>query len=132
MSLALAIKMTEDLNKQLDRIWQEAHAGDLMVTLPEIRNLLKSTDPEDRLRGLLLLRRHIDERDLKDEFFQLAKPMIEDENNNCRWQALIVIGEFIQSKPDEVWRVVREYAESEDDDMRLGVAKVLLEPPSTM
>ena len=65
-------------------------------------------------------------RDFKS-YLRLARRMIDDPNNNCRWQALIVVGEFIEDHPDETWRVVKRYAVHEDSDMRMGVACVLLE-----
>ena len=37
------------------------------------------------------------------------------------------MGEFIRSHPEAVWEVVCEYGVSEDEDMRDGVATVLLE-----
>ena len=60
-------------------------------------------------------------------YFSLAKQMINDPDNDCRWQAIIIVGEFIQINPSEVWKVVVKYDRSEDDDMRSAVARVLLE-----
>jgi len=53
--------------------------------------------------------------------------MIDDSNNTCRWQALIVVGEFIKTHPDDVWPVIEQYGQHKDKDMRTGVACVLLE-----
>ena len=53
--------------------------------------------------------------------------MVSDPDNDCRWQALIAVGNWIESGPDAVWEVVCEFGDSEDDDMRAGVGCVLLE-----
>ena len=60
-------------------------------------------------------------------YFSLAKRMIDDPDNDCRWQAIIIVGEFIETHPSGVWKVVVRYGRSEDDDMRSAVATVLLE-----
>lgn len=53
--------------------------------------------------------------------------MIADSDNGCRWQATIVVGEFIESHPAEVWEVVCEHGDSPDEDMRDAMATCLLE-----
>jgi hypothetical protein len=53
--------------------------------------------------------------------------LIADENNDCRWQALIVVGEQVVRRPEVVWDAVQRYGISDDEDMRDGVATVLLE-----
>ena len=53
--------------------------------------------------------------------------LLNDADNDCRWQALIVIGEHIESNPEDVWNITLEYGNSTDEDMRDGVATVLLE-----
>ncbi len=60
-------------------------------------------------------------------YLPLARKLIGDTDNTCRWQALIVVGEFIASEPKAVWRIVARYGRSKDEDMRSGVACVLLE-----
>lgn len=56
-----------------------------------------------------------------------ARGWIGHANNDVRWQALIAVGEWIETDPDVVWEVVVEHGQSEDEDMRAGVATVLLE-----
>lgn len=114
-------------DNELNRVWSKVYSHSVIIDLSDIRNLLGSEEPEDRLCGLVWLRRWIQERSVHTEFFDLAEPLIEDSNNNCRWQALILIGEFIESLPDRVWPVVEKYAQSDDEDMRAAVATVLLE-----
>ena len=56
-----------------------------------------------------------------------AERLIADRSNDCRWQALIVVGEFIEVDPHSVWKLIEQYGASSDEDMRGGVAFVLLE-----
>lgn len=44
-----------------------------------------------------------------------------------RWQAIIEIGEFVQSHPEEVWLFVSRWGTHPDDDLRSAVATCLLE-----
>jgi hypothetical protein len=64
---------------------------------------------------------------LRTGYFSVARRLVRDPDNDCRWQALIVVGEFIDSNPRGVWQVVRRHGASDDADMRMGVATVLLE-----
>ena len=60
-------------------------------------------------------------------YLAIAKSLVADRDNNCRWQALIVIGDFVNTKPDAVWTVVKRYGDSTNADLRMGVAVCLLE-----
>jgi hypothetical protein len=66
-------------------------------------------------------------RRLLQSYSRLARPLVADADNDCRWQALIVLGEFVPSDPEAVWPVVLRYGDHSDPDMRSGVATVLLE-----
>jgi len=118
--------MPPERDEQLDRVWDQADHHP-PVTPAELRQMCKSPSAETRLLALLLMRGEMGDGDPIDEYFDSARDLIEDENNNCRWQALIVIGYFIDSRPDDVWRIIEQYGVSDDDDMRAGVACVLLE-----
>lgn len=95
--------------------------------LPELRGLLRSRRAADRLRALLLMRCQLDNGVRRQSYFDLARRAVPDRSNDCRWQALIVLGHFIADRPEDVWEVVREHGISDDSDMRSGVATVLLE-----
>ena len=56
-----------------------------------------------------------------------ARALVSHADNDVRWQALIAIAEWIVDQPDEVWPTVVEHGASGDEDMRDGVATVLLE-----
>jgi hypothetical protein len=93
----------------------------------EIRLLGSSRDAKARLRALTLARCRIDLGDSPDLYFEFARSLVRDSDNNCRWQAVIVIGESIVTNPEGVWQVVAEFCNSSDDDMRAAIACVLLE-----
>lgn len=118
---------SDHCDSQLKRVWSEVYDRSFIIDLSDISKLLESAESDDRLHGLVSMRRWIQEQGIREEFFGLAEPLIRDPNNHCRWQALILIGEFIESKPDRVWAVIEEYAQSHDEDMRMAVATVLLE-----
>jgi hypothetical protein len=60
-------------------------------------------------------------------YFQLAKRLVHDRSNTCRWQALIVVAEYIPFASDDVWKVVVTASRNSDDDMRDALAAVVLE-----
>ncbi len=94
---------------------------------PDLPKMATSNRPEVRLHSLRLMRQEIANGSRPEEFLDLARPLIEDTDNDCRWQALIVVGESIPSNPEAVWQVICKYGASADDDLRGGVATVLLE-----
>lgn len=55
------------------------------------------------------------------------QPLTVDTDAKCRWQATIIIGEFIEDDPERVWRVARQLAMSTKSDVRAAAATVLLE-----
>ena len=92
-----------------------------------MQRMSRSRKAIDRRRALYLMRRQIEERGHQIAYLRLARSLIGDRSNKCRWQALIVVGEFIKIAPDAVWNIARKYGVSKDEDMRNGVATVLLE-----
>ena len=44
-----------------------------------------------------------------------------------RWQAIIVIGEFVEKEPEAIWPFVLRWGSHEDEDLRAAVATLLLE-----
>jgi hypothetical protein len=93
----------------------------------ELRRMVASAQPLDRLRALWLMRRQIEERGVRRTYFEMARRLIGDPDNDCRWQALIVAEVFTETQPEAVWEIVREYGGSADEDMLDGIACVLLE-----
>jgi len=60
-------------------------------------------------------------------FFDIAKSLVADKNNDIRWQALIVIGEYIPegTKNDDIWDLIERLCGI--DDMQNALSTVLLE-----
>jgi hypothetical protein len=110
-----------------DTTWDIAQKAVLPVEFSELRRLCASRSASERLLGLMLIRRQIDRAGRRLFYFHLAVPLIEDPNNYCRWQALIIAGEFILLHRQLIWKLVRKYGASRDEDMRSGVAVILLE-----
>ena len=92
-----------------------------------LAKLATSRRASERLRSLRLMREQIESGGRPEDYVELARPLIEDADNDCRWQALIVVGESVETNPEAVWQVVCEHGVSDDEDMRMGVATVLLE-----
>jgi hypothetical protein len=44
-----------------------------------------------------------------------------------RWQAVIAVGEYVESEPDAVWRFIRRWGGHPQEDLRDAVATCLLE-----
>ncbi len=44
-----------------------------------------------------------------------------------RWQAIIRVGDYIQTEPEEVWQFVRRWGSHKQEDLRVGIACCLLE-----
>ena len=93
----------------------------------DLVRLATSAVPADRLRSLGLMQERIGNGDDPSVYLDLARTLIGDSDNDCRWQAAIVVGESIETEPEKVWEVVCEYGTSTDEDMRVAVATVLLE-----
>jgi hypothetical protein len=44
-----------------------------------------------------------------------------------RWQAIIAVGDFVESDPEPVWLFVERWAQHPDDDLRSAIATCLME-----
>jgi hypothetical protein len=51
----------------------------------------------------------------------------EEGDEDPRWQAIIRIGAFIPTHPEEVWAFVERWGPSEDEDLRAAIGTCLLE-----
>jgi len=111
----------------LEKAWRKAESYPFGISQEEICQLVESKDSRDRLLSLVLMRRQIERGDPAAVYLPLARQMVSDPENNCRWQAAIVVGMSVESASDEVWEVVREHGNSKDEDMRSAMATLLLE-----
>jgi len=87
-----------------------------------LRAQLRSTKTRERLAAI----DYMQGRGLKG-YFTLARSALHDRDSNVRWQAAILMGEFIPLYPAAIWRVVLHYGKSRSQDVRDMIACVLLE-----
>jgi hypothetical protein len=90
-----------------------------------LKRLARSDDPNERLLSLLVIRNWRTKP--HRQHFDLARSMVGDPHNRVRWQALIVIGEHLENRTNDVWDVIDEHAGLADDDMKTAIFCVLLE-----
>src|SRR5262245_53048934 len=50
-----------------------------------------------------------------------------EEGNDPRWQAIIAVGDFIESDPELVWQFILDTADTSDQDLQSALATCLLE-----
>lgn len=96
-------------------------------SLRDLQKLVRSPRPDNRLFAILLMRKQIEEGIDPLSYYSLVKSLVPDSDNNCRWQSLIVISELIRTRPELVWEIVSKFGDSNDEDMRMAIACVLLE-----
>lgn len=114
-------------NQRLCRAKDTADADPARYGPADLAPLAASPDADQRLLALFRARTQINRGAPPGDYLGLARALIEDADNACRWQAMIVVGESIESDPEAVWRVICDYGGSRDEDMRAAVATVLLE-----
>ena len=113
--------MSDRLKKLISQI-------DASVSDDSIIEMLNSIDSDMRLQGLIAIRKKVESDSIPDfSNFEKLKRLLSDSDNDCKWQAFIVIGSFMETKPAECWQLITEFGDSSDEDTRTAVATVLLE-----
>jgi hypothetical protein len=115
-------------DERYERAWNRSAASSLPVAGSRLSRLVRSADAEDRLAALLIVRRQIDRNGVRDQYLPLARSLVADPDDPCRWQALMVVGQFAERRASAVWPVVLEHGASASADTRSAVATTLLEP----
>jgi len=113
--------------RALDKAFKAAEKEFRQLSPDQLAELAESPQADKRLLALVLMRKQIASGGDPREYFDLARRLVSDPDNNCRWQSLIVIAELIESEPDLAWDIVSKFGDSYDDDMRMAMAKILLE-----
>ena len=81
------------------------------LPIPSLRDLCNSPDRTDRLQALSAMRlQFINGR--PKSYLQLAAPLLTDKSDRCRWQASIVVGEFLHTDVELVWNVIEKFIKS--------------------
>jgi hypothetical protein len=111
---------------KLRRARARARSEGAKLSLRSLTELAQSPQVADRLFALAVLWDWLESNGPRAQYLKLARPLIRDRDNDCRWQALVVVGEFVRTDPEAVWRVAKRFGSSMDTDMRTGVATVLL------
>lgn len=94
----------------------------------ELVRLLEEGDLSQQLAALREMRNRISSDGEPISFFQIARKHIDRNENDVRWQSLIVIGEYIPFRKmnGQIWDVIISHNHA-DEDMKDALATVLLE-----
>jgi len=112
--------------RQFNRIWHRVRTETDSSSLRKLTRMLRSRNGDARLAALFRVRKQMSTTRLKG-YFTLGKSCMTDRDNDCRWQATIIVGEYIHLFPDKVWKVIAKFGRSSDRDMRVAVSSILLE-----
>jgi hypothetical protein len=88
---------------------------------------LKSPNRDRRVEALVRIRLQIEETGPRAGYLSIARRHLEDGDSTCRWQATIVVGEYVETRAEQVWAVARRLATSSIKDIRVAASTVLLE-----
>jgi hypothetical protein len=112
--------------QEFRKIWKSVRSDNAFSSMSVLSAQCRSRNAAVRLRALLKMRQQVVEG-LPKGYFGLAKGLVADLDNDCRWQAIIVVGEYIRTDPASVWKVIERFGSSDDEDMRSAIGTVLLE-----
>jgi DNA-binding TFAR19-related protein (PDSD5 family) len=112
--------------EKLDRADEVARSRETSSD-PDLLRLAISKDALERLAAIRLMQTRAEQAESILPYLAAARRLIHDPDNTCRWQALILVSSGIEREPELVWEVIEAEGGVRDDDMRTGVATVLLE-----
>jgi hypothetical protein len=93
-----------------------------------IHDLIFSADDDKKLLALLTIRKKLENNASRDfSYFTLSKEFLSSTDNDCKWQSFIIIGVFMETRPDDCWQIIINHGDSNDQDTRAAVATILLE-----
>ena len=93
----------------------------------EVEEMCRSEVIRTKLHGILCVRQIVEAGDLSNRWLTIATSHLFDNNADCRWQAFIIVGSYIQTEPDYVWSIVRLLGHCPDKDVQAATATVLME-----
>ena len=111
-----------------DRLKSLISQVDLSFSDGTINQWLHSKETDKKLLALLTIRKKV-ENNLAAAvtYFDTTKEFLTDYDNDCKWQSFIIVGYFMESKPEECWDIIIKFGDSDEGDTRAAVATVLLE-----
>jgi hypothetical protein len=111
-----------------DRLKRLTSQVDASVSDNTVNQWLYSKERDKKLLALLTIRQKVEDCFIPAPiYFETAKEFLTDNDNDCKWQSFIIVGEFVESKPNECWEIITKLGDSNNDDTRAAVATVLLE-----
>ncbi len=112
----------------LERAKSRSAEMEISLSDADLKRLCRSESNEDRLVGLLLVRRQIDEAGPRDGLVASVERLTGDPDVDCMWQAMLAAAGLVAHAPAAVWRIIIEQGRSDDRRVRAAVATALLEP----
>ena len=95
-------------------------------TLTRLAWMCRSASARERVRALRLIRDQAEGRRCEG-YFDLAKRLLRDPVSDIRWQAFIVLGDYLPTRHREIWRIILRYGISPNRDVQTAVGTILLE-----
>jgi hypothetical protein len=111
-----------------DRLKRLISQADVSLSDNTINQWLHSKESDKKLLALLTIRKRVENDFIPTPaYFDTAKQFLTDDDNDCKWQSFIIVGHFMESKPEECWEIITKFGNSDEGDTRTAVATVLLE-----
>ena len=105
-----------------------AARASLARPVKEVVTSFASPDAWERLTALMTARLILENGDeLSPQIFDEAAKLLRDSDDDCRWQAAIVLGVFIDEDPERVWNAVEEFGPTADPDLQEILWTTLME-----
>jgi len=110
-----------------DRLRKIISQVDTSVSDNVLNEWLSLKDTDKKLLALLTIRQKIERNSISiSHYFDIAKKLLTDSDNDCKWQSFIIVGYFMQTRPDDCWQIIIRLGDSNEEDTRAAVATVLL------
>jgi hypothetical protein len=111
-----------------DRLKRLISQVDVSLSDDDIKQWLHSKECDKKLLALLTIRKRVENDFIPAPlYFDIAKQFLTDDDNDCKWQSFIIVGYFMETKPEECWEIITKLGDSNNEDTRAAVATVLLE-----
>jgi hypothetical protein len=98
----------------------------MRTSLGTLVRMSESKDSGIRLKAIKTMQSQVRNGRPK-RYLSLAGRLVKDRHETCRWQAAILIGQFIPFAPDDVWEIVRGCSSASNEDLRAALSTVVLE-----
>lgn len=111
-----------------DRLSNIGNKASSSASTQEVEGLLRSELSDERLQGLLSTRHRVEEQgELSENNFRAGLNLLDDSDNDCKWQAFIIVSRYISIQPEKCWEIIVDFGSRNDEDTQAAVATLLLE-----